>query len=201
MDLYEFKLNFQYSYVNMYSKDLSNLIQEFVMNLYDLFKVEEVKKDYYHLCIPISHEEFKSRFKRLKRYTEALYKQYQKIYGNFTNDNEIFYSSNFLNLTDKCGRMRRNLEKEYPIIHDIYSEYNDNDIINRFNLQLNNKIGTGVLHLKKFYKLLAYIKDNGYSDFLNYSLKNFEFDAKHEFFFFKASNDEEACVQAMLLCQ
>lgn len=200
MNWYEFKLNFQYSYVNEYSKDLKSLISEFVINLYDLFIVSKTKDNYYDLYNSnINEKDFENKFKQLKDSTEKLYQEYQEIYHKFMKNNEIFYSSDFLKLKNKCGRMRNILEKEYPVIDDIYNLYTDNNIIEQFNLKLSNNIGTGVLHLKKFYKLLAYINDFGYSEFSNHSLKHFQFDATNEYFYFKASNDEEACVQANYL--
>lgn len=200
MNWYEFKLNFQYSYVNEYSKDLKSLISEFVINLYDLFTVSKIKDNYYDLYNSnINKKDFENKFKQLKDNTEKLYQEYQEIYDKFMKNNEIFYSSEFLKLKNKCGKMRNILEKEYPMIDDIYNLYTDNNIIEQFSLKLSNNIGTGIQHFKKFYKLLAYVNDNGYSAFSNYSLEHFQFDATNEYFYFKASNDEEACVQANYL--
>lgn len=200
MDWYEFKLNFQYSYVREYSKELKKLIDEFVVNLYNLFEIKKIKDDYYDLYNPnIDEKDFENKFKQLKKNTEKLYKEYQNIYDEFLKNNEIFYSNDFLKLKDKCSRLRNILEKEYPIIDDIYNSYTDNDIKKQFNLNLSNNIGTGVLHFKKFYKLLFYIKNVGYSAFSNYSLKHFQFDATNERFYFNASNDREASIQANYL--
>lgn len=200
LDWYEFKLNFQYSYVREYSKELKKLIDEFVVNLYNLFEIKKIKDDYYDLYNPnIDEKDFENKFKQLKKNTEKLYKEYQNIYDEFLKNNEIFYSNDFLKLKDKCSRLRNILEKEYPIIDDIYNSYTDNDIKKQFNLNLSNNIGTGVLHFKKFYKLLFYIKNVGYSAFSNYSLKHFQFDATNERFYFNASNDREASIQANYL--
>jgi len=59
-------------------------------------------------------------------------------------------------LNNECGEIRRSIESKYPILKASHRMYSDNFIREKYNLILSSSVGTGIVHINKFYKDLYY---------------------------------------------
>ncbi|WP_449459880.1 hypothetical protein [Streptococcus suis] len=72
---------------------------------------------------------------------------------------QILYSENFLSLTEECGNLRRKFESKYPNLQEA-DLLSDRYIDKKYNLPIEFRVGTGITHLRRFYKIKEIIESN-----------------------------------------
>src|SRR5690625_1258958 len=202
MSYYVFKMNIQPNVIHEYEENdnLQYLKDDIVkIALETIFEVSNVD-DYWQIRIEGSNDtDFNEKFNDLKSMTERLYEEYKKIVEQYVDSGEIYYSRSFLNLNERCGSKRRKLENEYPALKSAYENdnYSDQNIEKKYNLTLENSVGTGVTHIQKFYKIDLYLNELETSPTDIYKDINIFYNQSDELFYIETYNSNEAlgCAQ------
>ncbi|WDU78843.1 hypothetical protein [Lysinibacillus sp. G01H] len=162
-----FKLNVQPNTIVSFKKEnqfeylINTLIPTVLDHVIGIKQKEGFKETVYELIPELNNEvEFNKKFLKLEEESNKLYKLYKEILLKYKEEGEIFYSKKFLTLNDKCKRLRIDLEKRYPAILKSYNLITDDKIDEEENFEFENKIGTGITHLRKFNKIKLYADKN-----------------------------------------
>lgn len=159
-----FKLNLQPAKLIEYRSEreylINSLIPSMLENVFSLTKMPS--KDVYKIDIENADiNNFGLIYNELLIETEKLLNYYREVLDQYKEKKEIFYSKDFLSLNSKCSTKRRTLEKRYPVLQEAFDKYSDLLIDQEIDVNLESKIGTGIVHLRKFYKIKKYINEAG----------------------------------------
>lgn len=161
MSFYFFKLNLTWATLNLYKgkKDLllKNVIPDNLSLLYD---IEKSKKFYrYKINLPdLIDEQFYTDFSHLEELTNDLEEMYFKVLMNYREDGNINYDKVFLSMNDTCKQVRGYFQKKYSFLKEGLNVISDKHVEDKFNLSFDNHVGTGITHIRNFYKLKEYIE-------------------------------------------
>ncbi|PID24094.1 hypothetical protein [Sporosarcina sp. P7] len=163
MYYYIFKLNVQPNIINSFKKDgsLDYLLTKLIPDVLDqAVGIKEGKNINLLEIVPEkkTDKDFYKKFNQLEIDTNKLYDYYKAILKKYKETEEIYYEKDFLNLNEKCIRHRISLERIYPNLKMSYNLITDEEIYEKFKFEFDNKIGTGIKHINKFYKLKLYIE-------------------------------------------
>lgn len=177
MDYYVFKLNLQPNILAVYrqNEELEYLISEEIPNVFEsVLQVNEVD-DFFKLTIENhSKRDFYKLFELLEEKTHKLVSEYKKILLNYRKTGEIHYTQDFLKLNEGCMISRRSIESKFPSIKKAYDIVPDEIIESLYKLETDNQVGTGITHIKKFYKIKRYISlDEGASSIIPLELTSY----------------------------
>ncbi|MFL2101319.1 hypothetical protein [Desemzia sp. FAM 23989] len=177
MDYYVFKLNLQPNILAVYrqKEELEYLISEEIPNVLEsVLQVNEVE-GFFKLTIENhSKEDFYKLFESLEEKTHKLVSEYKKILLNYRKTGEIHYTQDFLKLNEDCMISRRSIESKFPSIKKAYDIVLDEIIESLYELETDNQVGTGITHIKKFYKIKRYISlDEGASSIIPLELTSY----------------------------
>lgn len=162
MSYYVFKLNIEPAIMNLEKENdnwenfkvesIPNSLKEifFSVEEHGYIKIERTRIDY---------SELRSELDVLQVDTLKLQNKYNEVMEHYLKNGEIHYGKEFLELNDICGENRRKLEAKYPILKQSHKKYSDNFIHEKYNLNLNTSVGTGIVHFNKFYKNLYYFEE------------------------------------------
>ncbi len=143
----DFKINGEFDY----------LINELVPTVLDhVIGIKQENSLFELLPRKFDEDGFEEEYLKLKAITLKLHGLYKKILLNYKEDGEIHYTKEFLRLNENCMRVRSEFEKKYPSIKKAYNLINDEKMEEELNFEFDNKIGTGITHLRKFYKIKLY---------------------------------------------
>ncbi|TQR19928.1 hypothetical protein [Psychrobacillus vulpis] len=167
INYFVFKLNVQPNTIVSFKNEnefeylINKLIPAVLDHVIGIKQKEGFKETVYELIPELNNEvEFNERFIKLEDESSKLYELYKEILLKYKEKEEIFYSKKFLQLNDKCKRLRNEFEKKYPAIIKSYNLITDDKIDEEENFEFENKIGTGITHLRKFYKIKLYVDKN-----------------------------------------
>lgn len=165
-----FKLNVQPNTLNLFKKpdEFNFLIEKMIphildatVGLHEIRKMSDTHPNWHKINPEKGDEkEFNKQFLNLEKETLKLQSFYEDIFAMFKDEGRINYSSSFLQLNDKCIRLRTDLEKEYPSIKNAYTKITDETIDTMLDFEIEKKIGTGITHLRKFKKITVYVEEN-----------------------------------------
>lgn len=167
INYFVFKLNVQPNIIVRFKKEneieylINELIPMVLAHVIGTKEKEGFKETVYELTPELNNEkEFNERFLKLEKKSSELNEMYKEILLKYKEEEEIFYSKRFLELNDKCKKLRSDLEKRFPGIIRSYNLISDEKIEAEENFEFENKIGTGITHLRKFYKIKLYVDSN-----------------------------------------
>ena len=159
-----FKLNLQPAKLIEYKNDKIYLIEELIPSMLEhIVALEKLKgKEVYKIRLEDKNEkQFKVAYDRLLSNTDNLLKLYEEILVHYGEKSEIYYSKEFLDLNSKCMNQRSKLVKEYPVLENAFTRFSDEQIDREIGVSFESKIGTGIAHLRKFYKIKKYLNEIG----------------------------------------
>lgn len=159
-----FKLNLQpaklIEYINEREYLINSLIPNMLENVISLTTISN--KDIYKITLETTDiNNFDLSYNELLEETKKLLTLYKEVLEQYKKKKEIFYSKEFLNLNSRCSSKRRKLVKQYPILESAFNKYSDIVIDQEIEVVLESKIGTGISHLRKFYKIRKYVEEVG----------------------------------------
>lgn len=187
---YVFKLNLGAKQVNSFNGDEKQLNQTIFHVLSMAFEIEKQSKYFKINFYPDKNlMEFKVMIEYLKEITQKLYELYIDIITHYENTGEITYPKNFVSLNNKCGKLRNQLVREFPVL-DAAFDYSDESIITLYNIPIEYQVGKGKNHLIKFKKIEKFIEVNNIEDNLNES--PIVYYDNNEHFFIEAVNEVNA---------
>lgn len=195
MSYYMFKLNLSYSILSAFDnkKDREYLIETEIPHvLQTIYDYEEDKPKQGFLKLYFEQdvvEDFKEEFDILKKLTKDLLHSYEEVIRNYNEEGSVVYPKEFLRLTSKCGRLRNKLLNKYPVIKSA-EEYSDNVVIEENNIPIEHRVGTGIFHLKQFYKIDKFIKNHGY-DIVSNKTDTY-YNIENEFIIIRSDSEDEA---------
>ena len=159
-----FKLNLQPAKLLEYQSDRKYLITELIPRMLEhIVSLKKLKdKNVYKIVLENNdNKDFEIAYDRLLNNTDKLLKCYIEILEHYEENGEIFYSKEFLQLNSNCSNQRRELVKKYPVLENAFIEFTDEEIDSEIGVSFESKIGTGIVHLRKFYKVKKYIEEVG----------------------------------------
>lgn len=162
MEYYVFKLNIQPNILVNYSEkdDFEYLVSTAIPNAFQsVLQVKEMKGFFQLIVENQNNHNFFELFNQLEQLTEELIEKYNNVLLDYKENGEIYYSKDFLNLNDKCMRERKFIESVFSGVKKAYEVIHDDDIDSFYKLVTDNKVGTGITHIKKFYKIKRYIDE------------------------------------------
>ncbi|WHQ55063.1 hypothetical protein M1857_04045 [Lactiplantibacillus plantarum] len=134
----------------------------------------------------------KEAFKKLLNLTNELVSEYKTIFTTYQKNKEIIYSKEYIEKNDLCGSLRRKFENNYPVLKEANSFYTDEAIDDRYKLESDYHVGTGITHIRKFYKLQAYIEDFGFESVMVESQERMFYNLKKERVIVQSPKQESA---------
>lgn len=159
-----FKLNLQPAKLLEYQSERKYLITELIPRMLEhIISLKKLKhKDVFEIVLENNDDkDFKAAYDRLLTNTSELLNYYEEILKHYEENGEIFYSKEFLRLNSKCSSQRRELERKFPVLENALSAFTDDKIDREIGVSFDSKIGTGIVHLRKFNKIKKYIEDVG----------------------------------------
>lgn len=170
MVFFVYKINLQPNILYLFDKtnDRDYLITELIPNsLESIMEVSEFE-GFFKLAMDkdVEQPNFFEIFEELEKDTDKLISMYNEILELYTTDGEIFYSKKFLTLNDSCGSKRRYLEKIFPGIKKAYEVVSEEEFDKIFKFRVENQVGTGITHIKKFLKLKLFIETEDISSII-----------------------------------
>ena len=202
MNYYFFKLNLSWQTLRDYDGDKNHLINEVVPDsiklVYDIEKSMEFDK--YRIFLGnISSEEFYDDFRLLERRTKKLERMYEAILESYVNTGSISYSKKFLDLNELCKRTRRGFQNKYILVKEGLTAISDQVVQDKFSLNFLSQVGTGIAHIRNFYKLKMYIEELQDGNMFDQSGFEVYYDCKKEQLVVKAAKESEAvsCIQTI----
>ncbi|PAE87228.1 hypothetical protein [Shouchella clausii] len=158
-----FKLNIQPDILLDYKN--SNEVEYLLFNKIPLafenvLQVEVNESNNLYELIPLKTDEqtFQNLFRDLEEKTVKLFESHKQVLLQFKRNHEIHYSQDFLKLNEACMNKRRDIEKKYPGIMKAYEVIADEEVDIYASIESDSKVGTGITHLRKFYKIKLYLE-------------------------------------------
>lgn len=195
MNYYYFKLNLSWQTLYDYDQKKDYLVSEVIPSklelVYDLEKSENYEK--YRIFLgDVADKRFYEDFNLLEENTIKLITMYDEIVSNYMSSGSISYSKEFLELNEICKRARGAFQSKYPIVKEGLQEISDQTVLDKFSLNLPNQVGTGITHIKNFYKLKIYIEELKKKNMLNQSRFEAYYDCQTEQLVIGSDKEEEA---------
>lgn len=165
-----FKLNIQPDILLKYKKsnEIDYLLFDRVPLAFENVMQVEEKSGLFKLISQASDEQtFNTLFTDLESKTVRLFENYQQILSRYKKNNDIHYSKDFLSLNEECMSERRSLERKYPGISKAYELITDEEIDKYSKIESESKVGTGITHLRKFFKIKLYLEKYKDANVLN----------------------------------
>ncbi|WBX81498.1 hypothetical protein PD280_07305 [Virgibacillus salarius] len=158
-----FKLNIQPDILLNYEKsnDLEYLLFDLIpLAFQNVLQVKIIENSSLYELIPQKTDEevFKNFFTELEEKTLKLFEFHKEVLSKYKRNHEIHYSQDFLNLNEVCMNERRALERKYPGIMKAYEIIADEEVDIYARIDSDSKVGTGITHLRKFYKIKLYLE-------------------------------------------
>lgn len=207
-EYYFFKFNLPEKTISTYisSEDNINLISAEEMKkhmleetiprnlslVYDLEKSDNFNRFKINI-VKLDTEEFFNDLEKLREDTLILEKMYGKISSDYFDNGSIVYTKEFLEQNENCKAQRRFFQNKYPIVKEGLNRLTDQELQKLFSVQLNNQIGTGIKHIKSFYRIDNYVKYMKSEGILDDSKIEIFYDADMEYIVVKSKNEVEAC--------
>lgn len=195
MFYFVFKLNLQPNIINIYSKEEFEAVvsQDIPLHLVSIMDAVERNNGHIEIFLPkLDGDLAKKIFEQLKVLTEELAEEYSKILEGFENGTGINYSKSFLDKNEECGNLRRKLTKFFPMLKESFSKYEDDEIDQIYNLHLDFHVGTGITHIRKFYKMDAYINEIGINEIFLTNTERMFYNKNNERIIVESANQEAA---------
>lgn len=148
--------------------------------------------------IPVNsknEETFLEEWGILEKLTARQQKLYEDVIKNYREKNQIYYSEEFLSLTKKCGDIRQRFEKDYPNLKGEVDLKSNRFIDKKFSLPVEPKVGTGITHLRKFYKIKDTVESHSIDFFINRELE-FSYNPKTEHILIESENQDSSIISA-----
>lgn len=205
MNYYIFKVNLNSSIVkNALAADEMDYIRKTVIPeaFSTVYEVEKIN-DFIYKLNDIDNEQsnFEKEFKELEIVTKKLREKYEQTIDKFKTDGSVLYEAEFLSLITVCGSKRNNLTDNYPILERAYELYDDNGkIIAEYNIPTEYKVGKGISHLQKFYKIKKFIDTYGI-DIIIQTEFNVYYNSLKEHILVEAEDDKEATNRSIRINQ
>ena len=140
-----------------------------------------------------NEETFLEEWGILKRLTARQQKLYEDVIKNYREKNQIYYSEEFLSLTKECGDIRQQFEKDYPNLRGEIDLKSNRFIDKKFSLPVEPKVGTGITHLRKFYKIKDIVESHSIDFFINKELE-FSYNPKTEHILIESENQDSSII-------
>lgn len=156
-----FKLNIQPNILLNYKEnnEIKYLLSKVIPHAFEsVLQIKECNGLYELIPEQNDEQDFQDLFKDLESNTVQLFNLYKQVLLNYKNKNEIHYSEEFLTLNETCMSSRRSLESKFPGIIKAYEVINDERVDQYANIEAESKVGTGITHLRKFYKIKLYLE-------------------------------------------
>ncbi|WP_242541920.1 hypothetical protein, partial [Vagococcus fluvialis] len=169
MGYYVYKLNIQPNILQTYIKnnEFDYLVtQEIPTVLENIAEVQRVGTFYMIDIINKSTDDFFLLFNKLENMTHELLEEYNKVLFRYKKEEEVFYPKKFLKLNEKCMDLRRDIEFRYPGIKRSFDVISDESVEALFGIETDNQVGTGITHIRKFYKMKEFISTSKGKDSL-----------------------------------
>lgn len=140
-----------------------------------------------------NEETFLEEWGILENLTTKQQKLYEDVIKNYRETNQIYYSEEFLSLTKKCGDIRQQFEKDYPNLRGEIDLKSNRFIEKKFSLPVEPKVGTGITHLRKFYKIKDIVESHSTDFFINRELE-FIYNPKTEHILIESENQDSSMI-------
>ncbi|MGG5180185.1 hypothetical protein ACQYAC_12710 [Bacillus sp. MM09(2025)] len=170
MSYFVFKLNIQPNILLKYkdNNEIEYLLSRVIpLGFESVLQIKENKNLFELIPEKNDEQDFQNSFEDLEINTIKLFKLYNKVLSHYKEKHEIHYSQDFLNLNEICMSARRTLENKYPGIIKAYEVIEDEKIDQFENIETNSKVGTGITHLRKFYKIKFYLENYKENNVIN----------------------------------
>lgn len=170
---------------------LEEIIPRNLSLVYELEKSDNFNK-YKINIVKLNTEEFFNDLEKLRQNTLILEEMYGKVLSDYLDNGSIIYTKEFLEQNEICKTQRRFFQNKYPIVKEGLNRLTDQEVQKLFSVQFDNQIGTGIKHIKSFYRIdnyVEYMKAEGILD--NSEIEVF-YDADTEHIVVKSKNEIEA---------
>lgn len=169
MTYYFFKLNVQPNVLLKYKKNDSfqYLLEVAIPQAFESVLEVQEHNSIFKLIAEQNDDDFDELFEDLESKTNKLCELYQEVLQNFRKKHNIHYSQKFLDLNERCMQARRSLEYKFPGIVKAFEVITDEAIDDIIGLEFDGKVGTGITHLRKFYKIKLYLETHTEDNILN----------------------------------
>ncbi|WP_316273870.1 hypothetical protein [Bacillus halotolerans] len=165
-----FKLNVQPNILLNYKEnnEIKYLLSKVIPHAFQsVLQVKEYNGLYELIPEQNDEQDFHNLFKDLENNTVQLFNLYKQVLLNYKNKNEIHYSQEFLTLNETCMSTRRSLESKFPGIIKAYEVISDERVDQYAKIEAESKVGTGITHLRKFYKIKLYLEKHKEDNVIN----------------------------------
>lgn len=193
---YSFKLNVgaKIASVARANNDISYIKNDLVYFAFNLaYDITPFSKNLFYVPIKstnINKNEFENELKELKTKTFLLYELYNQTLAHYFETGRVLYSEEFLQLTSECGKLRKAFERSYPNILESES-ISDAVIFEEYSLTVEGRIGTGITHLRKAFKMFHFIDSKKHDYFID-NLIDFYYNSENEHILIEAKSEFEA---------
>lgn len=160
MGYYVYKLNVQPDILSMYMEtgDFDYLVfQEIPIVLENIAEIRQSGTFFKINIVNKPTDEFFSSFEKLEKMTYKLLDEYNKVLLRYKENEEVFYPKQFLKLNEECMEVRRDIEHRYTEIRRAFDIISDESIELLYNIKANNQVGTGITHIRKFFKIKEFL--------------------------------------------
>lgn len=174
------------------------LKNDLIVSTFDLLYQKELAHDgIYKINIITDSKnviEFRSEWELLSDKTSRHFKLYLEAIDYYNINNQVLYSQEFLDLTEECGSLRRQFENKYKRLKE--SELlSDNFIEEKYDIPIEFRVGTGITHIRKFFKLKEVIESNSI-EFLTNNVLTFFYNSKTEHLLIESEDENKSRVIA-----
>lgn len=169
MGYYVYKLNVQPDILSVYieNEDFEYLIsQEIPIVLENIAEIKQSGKFFEINIVNKSTDDFFESFKKLEIMTDKLLEEYNEVILRYKKNEEVFYPKQFLKLNEKCMDARRDIESRYTGIRRAFDTISDESIESLYKIEANNQVGTGITHIRKFFKIKEFLSSSKGKDSL-----------------------------------
>ncbi|AQL56246.1 hypothetical protein [Abyssicoccus albus] len=190
-----FKINLGAKIVESYKSENGLLKDDYLkqdlLNTFKLsFDVLDSEKYYKINFFKTSQmKEFTDDIEDLINETETLYKMYNEVFNNYIKYGDVKYNKKFIDLNNKCSRIRRRVAIKYPFLNIAYN-LEDKYILGKYNIPVHYHVGKGINHIKKYHKLIDFLESSNIKKLINQNY-NILYDVD-EYLYIQATDDEEA---------
>ncbi|URT70936.1 hypothetical protein [Cytobacillus firmus] len=170
MGYFVFKINIQPDILLNYRKsnEVKYLLFEMIpLAFQNVLQVKESNGLYELIPDKTDEQTFQKLFIDLEEKTVELFEFHKQVLLQYKKNHDIHYSKDFLDLNETCMNKRRSLEKKYPGIMKAFELISDEEVDIYANIESDSKVGTGITHLRKFYKIKLYLEKHRQDNVIN----------------------------------
>ncbi|EGE54169.1 hypothetical protein [Streptococcus parauberis] len=174
------------------------LKSDLIVSTFDLlYHQEKVSDDIYKINIITDSKninEFRVEWEVLMSKTMRQFDLYLEAIDYYNEYNQVLYSQEFLELTEECGSLRRQFEYKYSRLKEA-EMLSDNFIEEKYDIPIEFRIGTGITHIKKFFKLKEVIESSSI-EFLTNNVLTFFYNSQTEHLLIESEDENKSRVTA-----